>query len=179
MQSFVKFAEKKLNYYQKNRLNFKLKNMNYYLQAFKQYADFSGRANRTEFWMFMLFNYIAIFVLFLLVLGLRTMALPLVGFYTLGTLIPSLAITVRRLQDTGKSGWMILVSLIPFVGAFWLLVLLCQDSVAVTEYGVSQYYSGNETEQISTNTNFNLCPHCNSPIDMESVFCENCGNKIK
>ena len=165
--------------------------MNYYLQAFRQYADFSGKASRKEFWMFFLFNSITIFVLYLIIgfANLRTynpdaitsdgvspLPVLLLLLYVLATFIPNLAITVRRLHDAGESGKMILISLIPFVGIIWLLVLLCRDSVAGTsEYGASysenEIYTGKETSV--------LYPHCNSPIDADAVFCENCGNKIK
>ena len=158
--------------------------MNYYFQAFKQYANFSGRASKKEFWMFFLFNYIAMSVLYFIaynaveIQGEGILMLPIL--YVLGTFIPNLAITVRRLHDVGKSGWMILVSLIPFAGAIWLLVLLCQDSIAApNEYGAN--YTENEiyTEQVTTAINSNLCSHCNSLIDADTVFCENCGNKIQ
>lgn len=53
---------------------------------------------------------------------------PVYGVYCLGVLIPSIAVAVRRLHDTGKSGWMLLIALIPIIGFIWLLVLLVKDS---------------------------------------------------
>jgi len=53
---------------------------------------------------------------------------PLYGLYTLAVFIPAFAVLLRRLHDVGKSGWMILITLIPFIGAIWILVLLCTDS---------------------------------------------------
>lgn len=166
--------------------------MNYYFQAFKQYADFSGKANRKEFWMFFLFNCIAVFILYF-ILGIASLMsydpngitgggimLPIIllWLYALATFIPNLAITIRRLRDAGESGWMILVSLIPFAGAIWLIVLLCKDSVvAAKEYDANLNYAKNET--YTTIANPSLCPNCNSPIDTDTIFCENCGNKIK
>jgi uncharacterized membrane protein YhaH (DUF805 family) len=161
--------------------------MNYYFQAFKQYADFSGRANRTEFWMFFLFNCLAVFIFCFIfgIAGLMSypdgMILPsiLLWLYVLATFIPNLAITVRRLRDAGESGWMILVSLIPFAGAIWLIVLLCKESVGVTnEYDVNLNYAEKET-YASAATNPNVCSHCGCTIDADTSFCENCGNKIK
>ena len=107
--------------------------MNWYLKVLKQYADFSGRARRKEYWMFALFNMIFAIVAMILdnVLGIAMEGIgygPLYGLYVLAMFIPGLAVGVRRLHDVGKSGWMFLIVLIPFVGGIWLLVLLCTDS---------------------------------------------------
>jgi len=107
--------------------------MNWYLKVLKQYADFSGRARRKEYWMFVLFNMIFAIVAMILdnVLGIAMEGIgygPLYGLYVLAMLIPGLAVGVRRLHDVGKSGWMFLIVLIPLVGAIWLLVLFCTDS---------------------------------------------------
>lgn len=107
--------------------------MNWYLKCLKQYADFNGRAKRTEYWMFILFNMLFTIVAVTLdnVLGLTVGELPYGFFYFIyafAVFIPSLAVTVRRLHDIGKSGWMILIGLIPLVGGIWLLVLMLTDS---------------------------------------------------
>ena len=115
--------------------------MNWYLKVLKQYADFSGRARRTEYWMFVLFNMIFAIVAMILdnVLGIAMEGIgygPLYGLYALAMLIPGLAVAVRRLHDVGKSGWMILIALIPLIGAIWLLVLMVTDSnPGENEYG--------------------------------------------
>lgn len=100
---------------------------NWYLDCLKlHYADFNGRARRSEFWYFVLCNAIVSAVLSL-IFGL--IKLPFVaGLYSLAVLVPSLAVAVRRMHDIGKSGWFLLVSLIPLVGVIWLIVLYCQDS---------------------------------------------------
>lgn len=100
--------------------------MNWYLDVLKKYADFNGRARRTEFWMFALFNLIAYIVLALIGRVIGFSALPLL--YGLAVLLPSLAVAVRRLHDTGRSGWMILLGLIPCIGGIVLLVFYCGDS---------------------------------------------------
>ena len=114
--------------------------MNWYLKVLKQYSDFSGRARRKEYWMFVLFN--IIFGILAVILdnivkegfGDGTMY----GFYSLATVIPAFAVTVRRLHDVGKSGWMVLISLIPLIGAIWLLVLMMTDSnPGVNQYGAN------------------------------------------
>jgi len=111
--------------------------MNWYIKVMKQYADFSGRARRKEFWMFILFN--MIFAVLAMVLdNLLGTTFELLGeslgygwlymFYGLAILLPSLAVGVRRLHDIGKSGWNYLLALIPLVGAIILIVWFCRDS---------------------------------------------------
>ena len=108
--------------------------MNWYLDAFKKkYADFSGRARRTEYWMFMLFHILIIFLLAFLSgilseLQLEYISLILLVIYVLLSVIPTLAITIRRLHDTGKSGWYYLLSFIPYIGGIILLIFVVQDS---------------------------------------------------
>ena len=117
--------------------------MNWYLHVLRNYAMFSGRARRKEYWMFFLFNMIFAIVMMMVdgMLGLTFDSIgygPLYGLYTLFVLIPGLAVLVRRLHDTGKSGWMVLIALIPFIGAIWLLVLTLMDGEAgENKYGPS------------------------------------------
>ncbi len=117
--------------------------MNWYLKVLKQYFDFGGRARRKEFWMFVLFNMIFAVALSYIdrLLGLTFVeGIPygyLYALYSLAVLIPNLAVGVRRLHDIGKSGWMLLVALIPIVGAIWLLILFVKDSEPEeNQYGV-------------------------------------------
>jgi len=115
--------------------------MEWYLKVLKQYVDFEGRARRKEYWMFALFN--IIFLIAAAVLdNLLGTAIDGVGYgllyflYALAVFLPGLAVGVRRLHDIGKSGWMLLIALIPIIGGIWLLVLLVTDSVfGENEYG--------------------------------------------
>ena len=107
--------------------------MNWYLKALSQYADFSGRARRKEYWMFVLFNMIFAIVAMILdnVLGIAIEGVgygPLYGLYAIAMFIPGIAVLIRRLHDVGKSGWMLFILFIPLVGVIWLLILLCSDS---------------------------------------------------
>lgn len=98
----------------------------YFLDVLKlRYADFKGRASRRQFWMFVLYNVIAAVIVGIIggIVGLNAI---LSGLYSLALLIPSLAISVRRLQDIDKEWYWILISLIPLVGSIWLIVLYCQ-----------------------------------------------------
>ncbi len=107
--------------------------MEYFLGAYKKYADFTGRARRKEFWMFVLFYFIFSIVLGIIdgIIGVQLLGL----LFSLGSLIPSLAIGARRLHDTGRSGWWQLLYLIPLIGLIIMIVFLVQDSQADNEYG--------------------------------------------
>ena len=101
--------------------------MSWYLEALKKYAVFSGRARRTEFWYFVLFNIIVTIVLSVIdrLIGTFSGATNLgilSGIYSLAVLIPTLAVAVRRLHDTDRTGWWILIGLIPLIGTIVLLV---------------------------------------------------------
>tara|TARA_B110000467_G_C18182869_1_gene401575 strand:- start:22 stop:387 length:366 start_codon:yes stop_codon:yes gene_type:complete len=116
--------------------------MEWYLKVLKQYGDFSGRARRKEYWMFILFNMIFAFTAAILdnILGTAGPAGygVLYGIYGLAVFIPGLAVSVRRLHDVGKSGWMCFIALIPLIGAIWLLVLMLTDSNSgENEYGAN------------------------------------------
>ncbi|KGJ93032.1 DUF805 domain-containing protein [Colwellia psychrerythraea] len=105
--------------------------MDYFIGALKKYADFTGRARRKEYWMFILI-YIIINVV-LGILGLEVIS-ALVG---LGLLIPSISIAARRLHDTGRSGWWQLIVLVPVIGIIVLIVFLAQDGHDTNDYGVN------------------------------------------
>ncbi len=134
--------------------------MNYYLNVLKNYAVFTGRARRSEYWFFVLFNFLAAIICMFIdrLLG-STFTFNLQGvqqvlpygyvylFYSLAVFIPGLAVLVRRLHDVGKSGWFFLIILIPLLGAIWLLVLLFTDSqVGNNKYGPNPKGIGNVDE---------------------------------
>jgi len=120
--------------------------MKWFLKCLKQYADFKGRARRREYWFFQLFYLIfgwsVIFIVVLIeqdmgrlspvfiqdVHELTPLFFPLYG---LAMIIPYYAVTIRRLHDTGNSGWMFLIIMIPIIGWIWLFVLLVTDSKPV------------------------------------------------
>ncbi|MBU8852393.1 DUF805 domain-containing protein [Priestia megaterium] len=101
--------------------------MKWYLHVLKNYATFRGRATRTEYWMFVLFNFIISCVLSAIEFMTENPTF-LFTIYAVAVLIPSLAVTARRLHDTGRSGWWQLISIIPIIGGIWLLILLCLGS---------------------------------------------------
>lgn len=95
--------------------------MNWYMEVLRKYAEFSGRATRQEYWMFVLVNFLIAFAIaFIEGMAGSTGVLSMV--YALAVFIPSLAVLVRRLHDTGKSGWWVLIAFIPLAGAIVLLI---------------------------------------------------------
>ncbi|MDY0250058.1 MAG: DUF805 domain-containing protein [Pseudomonas sp.] len=107
--------------------------MNWYIEVLKKYAVFNGRARRKEYWFFILFNLIISIVLGVIdgVIGSVSAEAGiglLGGIYSLAVLLPGLAVSVRRLHDTNRSGWWLLIGLIPLIGAIVLIVFLASDS---------------------------------------------------
>src|SRR5215203_447722 len=106
--------------------------VNWYLEVLKKYAVFSGRSRRAEYWYFVLVNLIVVIVLSLIDTLLGTFNVVqgvglLSGIYGLAVLIPSLAVTVRRLHDIDRTGWWIFINLIPLIGTIVLLVFAVTD----------------------------------------------------
>ena len=106
--------------------------LSWYLEALKKYAVFGGRSRRREYWYFVLFNIIVTIVLGWIdaLLGTRGSyagAGLLSGIYALAILIPTLAVTVRRLHDIDRTGWWILIGLVPLIGGIVLLVFALLD----------------------------------------------------
>ncbi|MDE5997146.1 MAG: DUF805 domain-containing protein [Muribaculaceae bacterium] len=106
-------------------------------RALKQnYCNFSGRASRSEFWWFALFNFILSAVISIVFCWSQNTMNVITGLVNLALLLPSLGLAVRRLHDIGKSGWWIFISLIPIVGWIILIIWYCKDSQMETnEYG--------------------------------------------
>lgn len=121
--------------------------MKWFIKVLKHYADFSGRAQRKEYWMFILFGVIFMFAWTLLLTLLFTIndSFKLYGIvYNVALssvailLLPGMAVTVRRLHDTGRSGWMLLVGLIPLIGKIWLITLMLDDGQqGENKYGIN------------------------------------------
>jgi uncharacterized membrane protein YhaH (DUF805 family) len=117
--------------------------MDWYLEALKKYAVFEGRSRRKEYWFFGFFN--AIFSVVLVIAdvlfgtsgGLSSPGL-LSGLYTLGVFLPALAVLVRRLHDTNRSGWWVLISFLPLIGVLVLLFFSVQEGQpGENQYGIS------------------------------------------
>ena len=102
-----------------------------------KYATFSGRATRSEYWYVVLFGYLlALLIVFLgMIIDSPELIIGLSTVLSLILLVPGLAVCIRRLHDTGRSGWWYLLVLIPYIGAFALLIIFCLKSSEDNKYG--------------------------------------------
>jgi uncharacterized membrane protein YhaH (DUF805 family) len=108
--------------------------MDQYTGAFKKYAVFSGRATRKEYWMFMLFNLLVSIILSFVFSGENTKFIT--SIYGIATIVPVLALSARRLHDTGRTAWWLLLNLIPIIGSAVLMSFAVLDSQTGTNiYG--------------------------------------------
>lgn len=94
----------------------------------RKYATFDGRAARPEYWWFSLFTVLAGLVGIAIDLSVHTYVFSLIA--SLGLVVPTLAVTVRRMHDTGRSGRWLFIVLVPFIGGIWLIVILAEPSAA-------------------------------------------------
>ncbi|MBM9519962.1 DUF805 domain-containing protein [Desulforhopalus vacuolatus] len=117
--------------------------MNWYLDVLKKYAVFNGRAQRKEYWYFILFNMIISIVLGIIDGGMGSFSaqtgIGLLGsLYMLAVFLPGIAVSIRRLHDTARSGWWLLIALLPLIGVIVLIVFMVQDSKpGANQYGVN------------------------------------------
>jgi uncharacterized membrane protein YhaH (DUF805 family) len=107
--------------------------MEWFLLAWKRATDFAGRSRRKEYWMFQLFNFLIVCAIFLVAVSLSgrdgvAIATDICFAYCLLSFIPQLSCTVRRLHDTGKSGWWYLISFVPLIGGIILFIFMVLDS---------------------------------------------------
>ncbi len=117
--------------------------MQWYIKCMQNYVTFSGRARRSEYWFFLLFYFIFVIVLGIIesVLGLAnpdTGGGPISGIFVLAHLLPGIAVAVRRLHDSGRTGWWILINLIPLIGGIiFLFFMVVGSDDGDNEYGPS------------------------------------------
>ena len=125
--------------------------MHWYIEALKKYAVFTGRSRRSEYWYFQLFNIligIAIILVFAFLGGVlagitgngektaEAIAQLAYSAFALATFLPALGVLIRRLHDTNRSGWWVLIGLVPFIGGIVLIVFCVEDSqVGSNQYG--------------------------------------------
>ena len=170
--------------------------------VFQNYANFSGRARRSEYWYFTLFNMIVVAALSALAAasgkGLAIIFRGLTSLVSLGMFIPGLAVCWRRLHDIGKSGACFFIGLIPIVGAILLIVWYCRDSEpgdnmygpnpkAVTRSGYAgsgSYGAGGYTQANPAGSGYSyfFCTNCGVQLRVPSgsgairIHCPRCGS---
>lgn len=131
--------------------------MNHFINVLKKYATFSGRATRSEYWYFVLIYSITYTILMGIDFAIGTFSKQFMengtflGFlsttYSLILFLPSLAVTIRRLHDINKSGWWILLILVPIIGFIVLVIYLCTNSKEDNKYGVNPKSLANENQE--------------------------------
>lgn len=127
--------------------------MKVYLSAIKKYAVFKGRTSRRDYWIFTLIHFLISFIMLMTfsVFGLEYLSILFV-LYILFSFLPTIAITVRRLHDIGKSGYFILVLLIPYIGIFWIFLLtIISGNEGENKYGYDPKKPFSELDQIGVN----------------------------
>jgi uncharacterized membrane protein YhaH (DUF805 family) len=187
--------------------------MDWYLMVWRKYAEFDGRSRRTEYWMFTLINFLIVLALF--ALGGAGIAIsqdsggvlfiPL-GIYILAVIIPGITVSVRRLHDTGKSGWLLLlfgvlgiIPIVGFISGIVQLVFLCTDSdPGINEYGPNPKYPelagmiagyggftamglGAQPQPFidpNAGNRMGFCRNCGAGLPSGSRFCSGCGAHI-
>jgi|ETNmetMinimDraft_8_1059916.scaffolds.fasta_scaffold58365_2 uncharacterized membrane protein YhaH (DUF805 family) len=155
--------------------------------AFSRYAEFNGRSSRAEYW-----HFTAVQVVLYLATVLATLVVPIfiVGWliFALGTLVPWLAASARRLRDTGRSPLLLLLLLIPFVGTLAILVLCAMESVGGApagqtppkrtncgKCGAKVGLAAQFCPSCGTSFGTRFCPQCGSKMDESESFCSSCG----
>tara|TARA_Y100000385_G_C13074440_1_gene630726 strand:+ start:1018 stop:1500 length:483 start_codon:yes stop_codon:yes gene_type:complete len=141
--------------------------MDNYIVVLKKYSDFESKSSRKEYWMFVLVN--------IIFSSIATLVSPKLSMlYSLFIFIPALAVTVRRLHDVGKSGWMIFITFIPLIGVFWLLILLFRkgDLEQVIKGNINSSNQQNNKDESSEINNTNYSNVVDSKINDEKVVIE-------
>ncbi|MEC9424889.1 MAG: DUF805 domain-containing protein [Actinomycetota bacterium] len=136
--------------------------LQWYVDAFRRYAEFGGRSRRSAFWWFVLVNWVVLLAV--------SVVVPTVGFlYWAVSLLPSVAVGVRRLHDTGRPGWWWLINLVPFGVIAFVVFMVLDGTREANRYGPDPKIG--EAEVV----NGSVCSACGTALDHETVFCGTCG----
>jgi uncharacterized membrane protein YhaH (DUF805 family) len=185
--------------------------MNWYLQPWRKYAVFSGRARRKEYWIFTFVNMIIWMILYAVLIAFMGFSMDswsgswgigsiLIFLFYILTLIPTYAVMVRRLHDTGRSGWWFFINFVPLIGSLILLIILLSDSQAGNnQYGPNPKFFGGAPGGYAPqyppqyaqppyppagypyppqSQAGAFCPRCGAPRPPGATFCQNCGTRM-
>jgi uncharacterized membrane protein YhaH (DUF805 family)/tetratricopeptide (TPR) repeat protein len=165
--------------------------MKWYFLALKKYAIFGGRATRSEFWFFILFNFLVGMLVGIVtgfvagIAGHQEISVACSLLYSLATLLPTLAVTVRRLHDTSRSAWWLLIFLVPFLGPVVLVVLLAFNTKkSENRYGPNPS-AAKERESVGSKaspgnkTDVGRCPKCGQLCSPDDQYCGECAAPLQ
>ena len=153
--------------------------------VFQNYANFNGRARRSEYWYFRLFDLMVPVIISIvtllpgllavdpLMLGIYGLGKVLLVIYALASIVPSLAVTCRRLHDIGKPGSYMFFFLLPIVGTILIMVWAFQDG----DPGENRY-GKNPKNRSNVAPTDKTCPHCGAVIKAGAKYCGKCGKSI-
>jgi len=148
--------------------------VDWYLLPWKKVADFEGRACRREYWIFQLVNLLMGSVLGVMATGMAIF-FAAAWIFVSAQLVPHFAVTVRRLHDIGRSGWWILIGLMPLIGWLILLVLCLSDSqLGTNRYGPNP----KDGERTQSGCDKGFCLYCDAALPGGEAFCQKCGTRI-
>ena len=127
--------------------------MEWFLKVVRDnYANFNGRARRKEYWMYVLFQLIIVYGILGIGMALESGVISgLGGLIALALIIPGIAVSVRRMHDVGKSGWILLIALIPLAGLYILYLSVLDGDAGDNEYGPNPKGGSNELEELGAN----------------------------
>ena len=143
--------------------------------AYQRYAEFSGRSTRSEFWWFTLYFYGLTILLLIVggaVLGDEAAIVPLAIFW-IAHIIPVFSITIRRLHDTGKTGWWLLLGFIPFGG-----IIIFVFTLHPSDPGRNKYGPPSPGSSVGSAAQDEVCSSCGISVEAGFSFCGSCGARI-
>lgn len=140
--------------------------------VYSRYADFSGRAPRSEFWWFWLFFWVALFV------SLVFIHPAIGGIFALASILPAVAVFVRRLHDVNRTAWWLMLYFVPFGGVVLFFFLISSSEELTNKYGPNpKMKRDNASSDFSTQAT-DHCTKCGLQLPIGGDFCIGCGNRF-
>ncbi len=148
--------------------------------VYRNFGNFNGRASRSEFWWFQMFLLIIYFFVFVLSIRLPIVGPMLAGLVLLANLLPSLAVLARRLHDSDKSGWWVLLAFVPFGNLLLLIFALLPSDPGPNRYGSSPSPPSIQRDlpEDTPPEPPGLCQQCGLGLRPGAAFCSSCGARV-
>ncbi len=148
--------------------------------VYRNFGNFNGRASRSEFWWFQMFLLIIYFFVFVLSIRLPIVGSMFAGLVLLANLLPSLAVLARRLHDSDKSGWWVLIAFVPFGNLLLLVFALLPSDPGPNRYGLSPSIQSVQRDFPAHPSPEppRLCQQCGLGLRSGAAFCSSCGARV-